>query len=61
MTLGRIRGALRRSDGASAVEYGIIVSLVAAVIVGVVFLLGERTKSLYSSSNTCIQSQGSSC
>jgi pilus assembly protein Flp/PilA len=59
--LGRIRGALRRSDGASAVEYGIIVSLVAAVIVGIVFLLGTRTKSLYSSSNSCLETQGTTC
>ncbi len=57
----RVRTALRRSDGASAVEYAIIVSLIAAVIVGIVFLLGSRTRSMFSNSNTCIQTQGSSC
>ena len=59
--IARLRRALDRSEGASAVEYAIIVSLVAAVIVAVVFLLGSRTKSLYSTSNSCLQSQGSGC
>jgi Flp pilus assembly pilin Flp len=57
----RLRTVLHRSEGASAVEYAIIVSLVAAVIVAVVFLLGSRTKSLYSTSNGCLQTQGSGC
>jgi pilus assembly protein Flp/PilA len=59
--MSRLRTMLRHDEGASAVEYAIIVSLVAAVIVAVVFLLGSRTKSLYSTSNTCIGSQGTTC
>jgi pilus assembly protein Flp/PilA len=39
----RLRGALRSQAGATAVEYGIMVALVAAVIVGAVLMLGERT------------------
>lgn len=57
----RLRTVLRGSEGASAVEYAIIVSLVAAVIVAVVFLLGSRTHSMYSASNACLQVQGSGC
>ncbi len=59
--LVRLRTAVRRDAGASAVEYAIIVSLIAAVIVAIVFLLGSRTKSLFSTSNDCLQTQGSTC
>ena len=59
--LVRLRTAVRRDAGASAVEYAIIVSLIAAVVVAIVFLLGSRTKSLFSSSNNCLQTQGSTC
>ncbi|MFN8147751.1 MAG: hypothetical protein U0R76_09830 [Candidatus Nanopelagicales bacterium] len=59
--LVRLRTVVRHDAGTSAVEYAIIVALVAAVIVAVVFLLGTRTLSLYSTSYTCISSQGSSC
>lgn len=59
--LVRLRRVLHSTDGASAVEYAIIVSLVAAVIVAVVFLLGSRTHSLYSASNSCIGNQGTGC
>ena len=31
---------MRNEDGATAVEYGLMVALIAAVIVGTVFLLG---------------------
>lgn len=38
--LGAIRARLHREEGASAVEYGMLVALIAAVVVGVVVLLG---------------------
>jgi len=41
----RIRTGLRRDEGASAVEYGLLVAAIAAVIVGVVFLLGGKVSS----------------
>lgn len=34
-------------SGATAVEYGIMVALIAAVVVAVVFVLGQQTKSLF--------------
>jgi pilus assembly protein Flp/PilA len=40
--------------GASAVEYGLLVAGIAAVIVAVVFLLGGTLKSVFTSTNTSI-------
>jgi pilus assembly protein Flp/PilA len=39
---------LRRDDrGATAVEYGLLVALIAAVIVGIVFTLGGQIKAAF--------------
>lgn len=43
--------ARRTEDGASAVEYGLLVAAIAAVIVGIVFALGGVIKSSFH--NTC--------
>ena len=40
--------------GATAVEYGLIVALIAAVIVGVVATLGGRVKTGFTTVNNCI-------
>ncbi|MGE0818736.1 MAG: Flp family type IVb pilin [Candidatus Nanopelagicales bacterium] len=50
----RIRTTLRREEGASAVEYGLLVAAIAAIIVAVVFLLGNRVKSTFSKTESCI-------
>ena len=39
----------RDDRGASAVEYSLIIALIAAVIFGVVMLLGQHTVTAYSS------------
>lgn len=57
----RIRKSLRRDEGASAVEYGLLVAAIAAVIVGVVFLLGGRVQSTFSTTEGCIAGQGANC
>jgi pilus assembly protein Flp/PilA len=44
-----------RDRGASAVEYGLLVAAIAAVIVGVVFGLGNLIKTKFSDTTTCIQ------
>ena len=49
--MNRIRTTLRRDDGASAVEYGLIVAMIAAVLVAVVFTLGVLTKGKFT--ETC--------
>lgn len=54
----RIRTTLRRDEGASAVEYGLLVAAIAAIIVGVVFLLGGKVQSAFSKTNSCISSSG---
>ncbi|SCL15532.1 Flp pilus assembly protein, pilin Flp [Micromonospora rhizosphaerae] len=39
----RIKSSLKRGDrGASAVEYALIVGLIAAILGGVIFALGQR-------------------
>ena len=54
----RIRTTLRLDEGASAVEYGLLVAAIAAVIVGIVFLLGGQVKAAFTKTNDCIASQG---
>ena len=56
-----IRKNLRRDEGASAVEYGLLVAAIAAIIVGVVFLLGSRVKSTFSQTESCISADGVGC
>lgn len=40
--------------GASAVEYGLLVALIAAVIVGAVFALGGTLDGIFTDTNTAI-------
>jgi pilus assembly protein Flp/PilA len=40
----RLMRFLKDEDGASAVEYGLIILLIAAIIVGAVTLIGASTK-----------------
>lgn len=51
-----IAGAkLRREEkGATAVEYGIMVSLIAVVIIGAVFAIGGALKTDFNAVATCI-------
>jgi pilus assembly protein Flp/PilA len=51
----------RRSDerGASAVEYGLLVAGIAAVIVAVVFLLGGQVTDAFQDTCASINGQGS--
>jgi pilus assembly protein Flp/PilA len=59
--LQRIRTTLRHDEGASAVEYGLLVAAIAAIIVAVVFLLGQRVSTVFDSTNTCISNKGAGC
>ncbi len=49
----------RDETGASAVEYGLLVAGIAALIVAVVFLFGGFIKGIFSSTCTTIASQSS--
>lgn len=44
----------REQTGATAVEYGLIVGLIAVVIIGAVFALGGHIKDWFDSINTAI-------
>ncbi|HVQ18075.1 MAG TPA: Flp family type IVb pilin [Actinomycetes bacterium] len=53
-----INARLAKMDerGASAVEYGLLVAGIAAVIVAVVFLLGKTLNGVFTSTNSSISS-----
>ena len=46
--------------GASAVEYGLLVAAIAAVIVAVIFGLGALVRDAFSSTSSCLSSDGTS-
>lgn len=48
----------RNEEGASAVEYGLLVALIAAVVVVAVVALGNLVKNTFSDTCTSIQDEG---
>lgn len=56
--LAYIRKASRKTAdrGATAVEYGLMVAAIAAIIVAVVFGLGSLIRTTFDNTNTCITS-----
>jgi pilus assembly protein Flp/PilA len=52
---------VREDEGASAVEYGLLVAAIAAVIVGVVFAIGTNVNDAFTTTNDCIESSGVGC
>jgi pilus assembly protein Flp/PilA len=52
--IARIRTHLKRDEGASAVEYGLLVAAIAAVIVAIVFGLGILVKKGFSNTSSTI-------
>lgn len=59
--LAYLRKVMRHGQdrGASAVEYGLMVAAIAAVIVSAVFLLGGTVSKAFSDTSTCITNQAS--
>lgn len=47
--------ARKREEGASAVEYGLLVALIAAIIVAAVLTLGGTVKGAFDDTNTGIE------
>jgi len=45
-----------RDRGATAVEYGLMVALIAAVIVAVVWALGDNIQQAFQTVNDCVES-----
>lgn len=52
---------IKSERGATAVEYGVMVALIAAVIIAAVVFLGNKTSSTFSCTATSIQSRTDSC
>ena len=48
-----------REEGATAVEYGLIVALIAAIVIGIVGLLGGQVGSAFQ--GMCDKLKGSTC
>lgn len=45
-------------EGASAVEYGILVALIAVAIVATVYLVGQQLNNVFMKIKNCLQSAG---
>ena len=58
----RLEGPARLSDrGASAVEYGLLIAAVAAVVVVAIFALGGMIDNTFTHTNTCIENRANPC
>lgn len=51
--------AVRKDEGASAVEYGLLVAAIAALIVAIVFALGQIIENVFQETCDTIASEGS--
>lgn len=49
---------VNRDQGASAVEYGLLIAAIAAIIVGVVFLIGQNVLAGFTKTNNCLTTSG---
>ena len=47
MMVSKIKAFWKDEEGATAVEYGIMVAAIAAVIIGVVILVGEKVENAF--------------
>ena len=54
--IAKLRLRTRRDDGASAVEYGLLVALIAVVIAATVALLGTSLNTKFNDINACVGS-----
>ena len=55
----QLAGLLNREDrGATAVEYGLLVGLIALVIIGIVLLLGKNLLNIFTQVNNTLSSAG---
>jgi pilus assembly protein Flp/PilA len=52
--VARVRRAFRNDEGATAVEYGLMVALIAAVIAGVVWGLGQALQGNFQTVSNCV-------
>ncbi len=55
------RAAPRSDRGASSIEYGMMASLIAAVIIAAVFFLGQATDSNFNCTSDSIEARTTQC
>ncbi|HEX9777515.1 MAG TPA: Flp family type IVb pilin [Geopsychrobacteraceae bacterium] len=53
-----IKRFFKDEEGATAVEYGIMVAAIAAVIIGIVFAIGTNVKDTFTEVDTAITNKG---
>lgn len=56
----KLRGTSRTEEGASAVEYGLLVALIAAIIVVAVFAIGSLVRNTFQDTCQSIEDNASS-
>lgn len=56
-----IRMYFRRDEGASAVEYGLLVAGIAVVIIAAVFTLGGSVRDVFERTSGCIEAAPADC
>ena len=56
-----LRNLRRDKKGATAVEYGIMVAAIAAVIIATVFLIGEQVDVAFNVVLSCLLANGANC
>ncbi|MBI4944459.1 MAG: Flp family type IVb pilin [Actinobacteria bacterium] len=49
----------RLDQGASAVEYGLMLAAIAAVIIGIVFGIGQQLSGMFAETEACLQAKDS--
>lgn len=52
---------IRNERGATAVEYGLMVALIAAVIIAAVVFLGQQTRDTFDCTAQSVQARNSAC
>jgi pilus assembly protein Flp/PilA len=55
------RANLKSERGATAVEYAVMVALIAAVIILAVVFLGREASETFSDTGTCLDTTGGTC
>jgi pilus assembly protein Flp/PilA len=56
----RLQARRKRDDGATAVEYGLLVALIAVVIAATVFLLGGALNDRFTDAKNCVDDAAAS-
>jgi pilus assembly protein Flp/PilA len=52
--IATLKGRLQNDEGATAVEYGLLVGLIAVVIIGAVLILGNQLNALFTAITTAL-------